>query len=96
LAQITSYTLAENSREGNNIPNSKGVVMINQTVTLAELKEGALEKILQDVADQQVIVTVRLPDGKEVKIAPQPSLQPLPELEGQVPAGWKDAVYARG
>ena len=25
----------------------------------------------------------------------KPHLQPLPELEGSVPEGWKDAVYAR-
>jgi hypothetical protein len=28
-----------------------------------------------------------------VVIQPAPSLKPLPELEGFVPEGWKDAVY---
>lgn len=69
--------------------------MVAQTLTLAELKSSSLEKILQEVADQQLIVTVLLPDGKEVVFEPKPGLQPLPELEGRVPEGWKDAVYAR-
>ncbi|HEV8717235.1 MAG TPA: hypothetical protein VGX03_30995 [Candidatus Binatia bacterium] len=69
--------------------------MAGQTLTLAELKEKSIEKILRDVADQNLIVTVLLPGGKEIVIEPKPSLQPLPELEGCIPAGWKDAVYAR-
>ena len=69
--------------------------MVGQTLTLAELKEGSIEKILQEVANQQLIVTVLLPDGKEVVIEPKSSLQPLPELEGRVPEGWKDTIYAR-
>ncbi len=73
----------------------KETAMAGQTLTLAELKGSSLEKILQDVADRHLIVTVLLPNGKEVVIEPKPSLQPLPELEGRVPEGWKDAVYAR-
>ena len=69
--------------------------MVEQTLTLAELKEGSLEQILQTVAKANVIVTVLLPDGAEVRIEPKLRLQPLPELEGHVPAGWKDAVYGR-
>jgi len=59
------------------------------------LKSSSLEKILQEVADRRLTVTILLPDGKEVVFEPKPSLQPLPELEGRVPEGWKDAVYAR-
>jgi hypothetical protein len=66
----------------------------NQTLTLAELA-GGIENVLQAVAEQEVIVTVLLPSGKEVVIEPKTSLQPLPELEGRVPEGWKDALYAR-
>lgn len=69
--------------------------MTGQTLTLAELQEGSLEKVLRDVADQHLIVTILLPDGKEVVIEPKLGLQPLPELEGRVPEGWKDEVYAR-
>ncbi len=68
--------------------------MTNQTLTLAELA-GGIENVLQAVAEQQVIVTVLLPSGKEVVIEPKASLQPLPELEGCVPEGWKGALYAR-
>jgi len=73
----------------------KEAAMGGQTLTLAELKGESLEKILQEVADQNLVVTVLLPGGKEVVIEPKPRLQPLPELEGRVPEGWKDAVYAR-
>ena len=69
--------------------------MTGQTLTLAELKGASIEQILQDVVDQQLSVTVLLPDRKEVVIEPKPRLQPLPELEGRMPEGWKEAVYAR-
>lgn len=67
--------------------------MPDQTVTLDAVK-GHLAKLLQDVADQQVTMTVQLPDGKAVVIEPKQALKPLPELEGRVPNGWKDALYA--
>ncbi len=70
--------------------------MADQTLTLAELQGQPLEQILRKVADQQLTVTILLPDGKAVVIEPKPYLNPLPELEGRVPEGWKDAVYARG
>ena len=66
--------------------------MTVQTLTLADLKEGSLDKLLQEVADQHLTVTVLLPDGKEVVIEPKRDLQPLPELEGRIPEGWKDAL----
>ena len=68
--------------------------MTQQTLTLAELV-GGVENVLQAVAEQQVIVTVILPNGKEVIIEPKTSLQPLPELDGRVPEGWKDALHVR-
>ena len=40
--------------------------MVEQTLTLAELQEGSLEQILQNVAKANAIVTVLLPDGAEV------------------------------
>jgi hypothetical protein len=66
----------------------------NQTLTLAELA-GGVEQVLQAVAEQQVVVTVLLPSGKEVVIELKAGLQPLPELEGRVAEGWKEALYAR-
>ncbi|MBI2504336.1 MAG: hypothetical protein HYW07_14015 [Candidatus Latescibacteria bacterium] len=70
--------------------------MTERQITLAELKGRQWEEVLRDVADQQERVAVLLPDGREVVIEPRTPLKPLPELEGHVPAGWKDALYARG
>ena len=69
--------------------------MTEQTLTLADFKDGALDKILQDVADRHISVTILLPDGKEVVIEPKLQLQSLPELEERIPEGWKDALYAQ-
>lgn len=70
--------------------------MTERQITLAELKGRQWEEVLRDVAGQQERVAVLLPDGREVVIEPRTPLKPLPELEGHVPAGWKDALYARG
>lgn len=70
--------------------------MTERQITLAELKGRQWEEVLRDVADQQERVAVLLPDGREVVIEPRMPLKPLPELEGHVPAGWKDVLYARG
>jgi hypothetical protein len=70
--------------------------MTEQQVTLDELRERRLEDVLREVADQQARMAVLLPDGREVVIEPKIALKPLPELEGRVPAGWKDVLYARG
>jgi len=40
-----------------------------------------LEEVIQDIAAQDLTVTVLLPDGKAVVIEPKPRLQPLPELK---------------
>lgn len=70
--------------------------MATQVVRLDELKGRPWEDVLQDIVDQQVTTVVLLPDGREVTIEPKPHLKSLPELEGYVPEGWKDALYARG
>jgi hypothetical protein len=36
---------------------------------------------------------VILEEGELVTIEPTPQLKPLPELDGRIPEGWKDAVY---
>ena len=69
--------------------------MADQPLTLEELKGRPLEEVLQDVADRGTAVTVLLPDGKEVVIEPKQRLKPLPKLEGRIPEGWQDAIYAR-
>lgn len=70
--------------------------MANQVLTLDEFKRYPLEELLQDIANQGATLTVMLPNGKEVVIESKPRLKPLPELDGYVPKGWKEAVYARG
>jgi hypothetical protein len=69
--------------------------MTEHTVTLEALQGQSLERLLQQVVEQRVTMTVVLPDGTEVVIEPKPRLKPLPVLEGHIPTGWKDAVYGR-
>lgn len=69
--------------------------MLEQTLTLDELKERALENVLQEVAERRATVTVQLPDGKQVVIEPKRPLKPLPILKGRIPEGWKDAIYGQ-
>ena len=69
--------------------------MAQHTLTLEQLKGPRLEEVLHEVAEKQEPVTVLLPDGREVVIAPKPQLKPLPQLVGRVPPDWKDAIYAR-
>lgn len=61
--------------------------------TLEELKGRSLEEVLHEVARSREPVTVVLEEGELVTIGPGSQLRPLPELEGRVPEGWKDAVY---
>ena len=69
--------------------------MVTQTIALEDIKERSLEEILREVAQGSKYLVVRMPDGEDVVIEPAPRLEPLPVLEGHVPEGWKDAVYAR-
>ena len=69
--------------------------MTEQQVPVNELKGKEWEEVLGDIADQQSRLTVVLPDGRALTIESRPCLKPLPELEGRIPEGWKDAVYAR-
>jgi len=69
--------------------------MTEHTVTLEAVKGQSVEALLQQVVEQCVTVTVLLPDGAAVVLEPRPRLQPLPVLEGYIPAGWKDALYGR-
>lgn len=69
--------------------------MTERRMTLDELKGQPLEDLFRDIADRQSRVTVRLVDGREIVMGPKFPLKPLPELEGNIPADWKDALYAR-
>ena len=57
--------------------------------TLKELQQASLEQVLEE----EEILTVRMPGGQEVVIRPKPTLEPLSILEGSVPEGWRDAIY---
>jgi hypothetical protein len=46
-------------------------------------------------AKRRVSVTVILPGEEAVTIGPVEPLKPLPELDGFVPEGWKDAIYEK-
>lgn len=60
---------------------------------LDELKGRPVEELLREVARSQEAITVVLDGGELVTIGPAAQLKPLPELEGRVPEGWKDAIY---
>jgi len=51
-----------------------------------------LEEVLWEVVHRKEVLTVHLPDGEAVTIAPLLALRPLPVLEGFIPEGWKDEV----
>lgn len=61
--------------------------------TLEELKGLTLEDLLHEVARSRESITVVLEEGELVTIEPATQLKPLPELDGRVPEGWKDAIY---
>ena len=61
--------------------------------TLDELKGRTLEELLREVARSREPLTVVLEEGESVTIEPSSQLKPLPQLEGRVPEGWKDAIY---
>ena len=67
--------------------------MTQRTITLDELRGHAVEDVLREVLSRQEILTVRLPEGETITVEPSPRLKPLPQLEGKVPEGWKDAIY---
>lgn len=67
--------------------------MIQRVTTLGELKGRTLEDLLHEVVRSRESLTVILEQGGAVVISPEGALKPLPELEGRVPEGWKDAIY---
>jgi len=66
--------------------------MTSRTVALSQIREQKLADVLRDVATRDEVLTVKLQEGARVAIQPLPRLEPLPELEGFVPEGWKDAI----
>lgn len=67
-----------------------------QTVLLEEIRGRSVEEVLREVAQDDLLIVVRLPDGDEVTIEARARLRPLPVLEGTVPSDWKEAVNASG
>ena len=67
--------------------------MVQRVTTLDELKGHTLEELLKEVARSRESLTVVFEEGGAVVITPEAVLKPLPELEGRVPEGWKDAIY---
>jgi hypothetical protein len=70
--------------------------MVVRSVPLEDLRDRSLEDVLREVASESTFLIVTMPDGREIVIEPRSALEPLPVLEGHVPEGWKDAIYATG
>ncbi len=68
--------------------------MTIQTIQLEELQTQSISDVIQHVVTDRLILLVRLPDGAEVIIQPKPNLKPLPVMEGLIPDGWKEDIYA--
>ena len=68
--------------------------MGKKKLNLADVKSRSLDDLLREVLQNQEPVRVVVEEGQEVEIRPV-GLKPLPELEGSIPAGWKDGIYAR-
>jgi len=68
-------------------------MMPEKILTLEEVKGRAVDELLREVTNQREAMRVVLENGDMVVIQPAVLLKPLPELEGFVPEGWKDAVY---
>ncbi|MBN1875580.1 MAG: hypothetical protein JXA33_15250 [Anaerolineae bacterium] len=62
-------------------------------MTLTELTQHSLPQVLWAVVESQRSLTIQLSSGIEIIIQPKPVLKALPELEGYVPHGWKEAIY---
>jgi hypothetical protein len=66
--------------------------LTERILALEEARERTVDELLHEVANARAAMTVVLGDGEMVVIQPAPALKPLPELEGFVPEGWKDAL----
>lgn len=72
---------------------AKAAEKVQKTTTLGELRAHTLEKLLNEVTQSRESLTVILEEGHAVVISPGVMLKALPELEGRIPEGWKDAIY---
>ncbi len=67
--------------------------MTRRTISLAEVEQRSVADVLQEVAEHEEELFVRLPGGETILIRPTPGLKPLPLLRGSLPEEWKDAIY---
>lgn len=67
--------------------------MAQRVATLDELKGHTLEGVLHEVAERDEALTVVLGEDAAVVISPEVHLKALPEIKGQIPEGWKNAIY---
>lgn len=65
-----------------------------QTLELDAIKGVSLEEIIAQVLRENRALTIWVSGEQEVVIEPRPKLKPLPVLDGYIPQGWKDAIYA--
>lgn len=69
--------------------------MPEQTIIVADGRDRDIAEIVRKVARDHKGVKVVLGESGSVLVLPLADLPPLPELEGSVPEGWKDAIYGR-
>jgi len=69
--------------------------MTDRIIRLNDVPEWTLGDLLHEVVRSHEAIRIVLDGGETVEIRPLDTLEPLPELEGFVPNGWKDALYAR-
>ena len=69
--------------------------MPRRTIRADKIDSMDLVKLLRRVAKGRTRVTIILPGEDAVTVEPASPLKPLPELEGSVPEGWKDAIYQK-
>lgn len=68
--------------------------MPSKIETLEKWEKVPLGEIVAQILEHKETWIIRVSEEQEITIQPQARLKPLPTLEGYVPEGWKDAIYA--
>ena len=63
--------------------------------TLEQLRDTSIADFFRLVLEKNSPLQVFMPNGETVLVQPEQKLVPLPELEGTISHGWKDAIYAQ-
>jgi len=69
---------------------------VNYDYFIKEIENKTFKEILQILQKTRSALIVTLPDGEEMFLHSLKFLKSLPELEGKLPEGWKDAIYEYG